>query len=414
MEEQLFGLIGRKLGHSFSVPIHVRLGNPSYRLIELEPDELAGFMGKELIGGLNITIPYKQDVMKLCDAVSPEARAIGAVNTVVKTGDLLYGYNTDKYGFEYMLRRAGIELSGKKVLVLGSGGASHTAAFSARALGAAQVIIISRNGADNYGNLEKHSDADIIMNATPVGMYPDNLVSPVSLRVFKKCSGVIDVIYNPIRTKLIMEAEQMGIPHTGGLSMLTAQAKAAEELFFKKSISDAMIELITGKLLRENQNIVLIGMPGSGKSAVGAELSRITGRSTADTDAIVEAAAGKSIPRIFADDGEPVFRQMESEAIYAAGKELGKIIITGGGAVLDPENYAPLRQNGRIYHIRRELSQLAMTGRPLSSDETALREMYEKRRRLYEHFRDAAVDNISTVYDLAQEIWRDFYENTCA
>ncbi|NCB50644.1 MAG: shikimate kinase [Clostridia bacterium] len=412
MMEGIYGLIGGKLGHSYSAPIHGFLGNREYRLIELEPREVPAFFARGNIAGLNVTIPYKREAMRYCDKISPEAEDIGAVNTIVNRGGRLTGYNTDKYGFEWMARRAGIEFSGKKTVIFGSGGASLTAQAAARALGAVEIVTISRSGPDNYGNIGRHADAEIIINTTPVGMYPKNLCAPVSLADFPKCSGVIDVVYNPRRTALLMEAERLGIPFTGGLSMLVAQAKAAEELFFGARIPDEVIPEITGRLRRDMENIVLIGMPGSGKSAIGKELARLTQREAVDTDEMTEAAAGKSIPAIFGSEGEPAFRKMEREAILSAGKECGRIIMTGGGAVLNPQNYAPLHQNGRIYHVSRDGSLLETEGRPLSRDPEALRRMSGERLPLYERFRDAEIKNDGSVSEAAEKIWGDFLENT--
>ena len=275
MDERIYGLLGRKLGHSWSVPIHAALGNGAYRLLELEPDGLAPFLHRKDIGGLNVTIPYKRDVMPLCDEIDPAAEAIGSVNTIVRCADgKLVGYNTDIDGFLYMACRAGISLSGKKVVILGSGGASLTAQTAARQGGAAEVVVVSRFGPDNYDNLSRHADAEILVNATPVGMYPGNGQSPVDLSVFPVCQGVLDVIYNPRRTALLLQAEARSIPCSDGLPMLVAQAVAAEERFFNRSIPAGENERILVQLRREMTNLILIGMPGSGKTTVGEALSR--------------------------------------------------------------------------------------------------------------------------------------------
>ncbi len=413
MKKLIYGLIGRKLGHSFSVPIHQALGNKDYKLIELEPEDIPAFMAREDIGGLNVTIPYKRTVMDYCDIISPEAEEIGAINTVVRRGDRLYGYNTDKYGFCCLAKKANIDFKGKKVLVLGSGGASRTAQYCAKELGADKVIVISRSGEDNYGNIKNHADADIIVNTTPVGMYPDNFSSPVSLDIFPNCSGVIDVVYNPLRTKLIMDAEKRGINCIGGLLMLTAQAKEAEELFFDISIPDSFSEEYAFSLTRKSENIVLIGMPGSGKSSIGQILADISGREFFELDEMIEKAAGKPIPQIFKEGGEAAFRAIETEIIRSVAPKQGAIIITGGGAVTVPENYPLLHQNGRIYEIKRDLDSLDMEGRPLSTDIEALRVMQDKRRPMYEAFRDSYIENNTSPEDAAKLIWRDFNENSC-
>ena len=279
MGEKVYGLLGRKLGHSWSAPIHAALGCADYRLIELEPEELGAFLAREDIGGLNVTIPYKRDVMAYCDVLDPMAEAIGSVNTLVRRADgKLYGYNTDAAGFCFMAQRAGIGFAGKKTLVLGSGGASRTAAACAKKLGAREVVVISRSGENNYTNLGRHADAERIVNTTPVGMYPNNGAAAVDLTAFPACAGVLDLIYNPRRTALLLQAEELGIPCSDGLPMLVAQAKAAEEHFFDRTIADSENERILAQLRREMTNLVLIGMPGSGKSAVGAALAALTGR----------------------------------------------------------------------------------------------------------------------------------------
>lgn len=408
----IYGLLGRKLGHSLSPMIHRELGNPDYRLFELEPEELADFLRKTNIGGLNVTIPYKLTVMKYLDNISPEAADVGAVNTIVNRGGRLCGYNTDVVGFLYMVKRAEIELSGKKAVVLGSGGASKTAVYCAKKLGASEVTVISRSGEDNYTNLSRHADAEIIVNCTPVGMYPNNGQSPVDLTAFPRCRGVIDVIYNPMRTALIMQAESLGIPCAGGLAMLTAQAHRAAELFFDKSIEDDIIDVIAGKIAAQCENIVLIGMPGSGKTTIGGLLGRITGRPVCEIDKMIAQTAGKSIPAIFAEDGEDAFRQLEHDAVCQAGKNGGGIIVTGGGVVTREENYEPLHQNGRIYRVERDVAALATDGRPLSKDIDTVKAMYEARKPMYDRFADVTVDNNGTAEAAAKAIWRDFNENS--
>ena len=408
MDERIYGLLGRKLGHSWSVPIHAALGNGAYRLLELEPDGLAPFLHRKDIGGLNVTIPYKRDVMPLCDEIDPAAEAIGSVNTIVRCADgKLVGYNTDIDGFLYMARRAGISLSGKKVVILGSGGASLTAQTAARQGGAAEVVVVSRFGPDNYDNLSRHADAEILVNATPVGMYPGNGQSPVDLSVFPVCQGVLDVIYNPRRTALLLQAEARSIPCSDGLPMLVAQAKAAEEHFFGTAIDDGENERILAQLRQETENIVLIGMPGCGKTTVGQALAQKTGREAIDLDKRIAARAGCSIPEIFARGGEAEFRALEREETAKAGALSGKILLTGGGVVKTPENYPSLHQNSRIYHLLRPIEVLPTDGRPLSqgADLTA---MWAEREPLYRRFRDAAIENTGTVEDTADAIWRDF------
>ena len=407
MEQKIYGLLGRKLGHSWSVPIHTALGCESYRLIELEPEELSAFLAQENIGGLNVTIPYKLDVMPFCDEIDEAAKAIGSVNTLARRNGKLYAWNTDAAGFQWMARRAGISLAGRKVLVLGSGGASRTAVAVCRAAGAREVIVISRSGEHNYENLSRHADAEIIVNNTPVGMYPKTGESPVDLTGFPACQGVLDVVYNPRRTALLLQAEELGIPCSDGLPMLVAQAKAAEEHFFERSIPDSENERILARLRQETTNIVLIGMPGCGKTTVGQALARLTGREAVDIDQRIVEKAGCSIPEIFAAEGEAGFRALEREVTAEVGKGAGKIILTGGGVVKDPRNYASLHQNGRIYHLIRDLDLLPTDGRPLSQG-ADLAAMWAERKSMYQRFRDVMIENTGTVEETAAAIWRDF------
>lgn len=406
----VYGLLGRKLGHSWSVPIHEALGCRGYRLIELEPGDLAPFLRRTDIGGLNVTIPYKRDVMPLCDEIDPAAAAIGSVNTIVRGADgKLRGYNTDIDGFDYMAGRAGIGFAGKKVVILGSGGASLTAQAAVRRAGAREVVVVSRSGPDNYGNLDRHADADIVVNTTPVGMYPQVGAAPVDLTVFPRCEGVLDVIYNPRRTALLLQAEALDIPCSDGLPMLVAQAKTAEERFFGSPIPDSENQRILAQLRRDMENIVLIGMPGSGKSTVGQLLSELTGREAIDIDQRIAERAGCSIPEIFARGGEAEFRALEREETAKAGALSGRILLTGGGVVKTPENRAALRQNGRIYHLLRALEALPTDGRPLSQG-ADLAAMWREREPLYRAFQDVTVDNNGPAEDTARAIWRDFCE----
>ncbi len=408
MGGRIYGLIGRTLKHSYSVPIHRELGNSAYRLIELEPEELAAFLGRDDLGGVNVTIPYKRAVVRLCSVLSAEAQETGSVNTIVcRSRGGLAGYNTDVCGLEYMARRVGISFGGKKVVVFGSGGASLAAQYAARRGGAEEVVVISRSGSENYGNLPRHYDAGVLINATPVGMYPDTGAAAVDLTPFRECSGLLELIYNPRRTALLMQAGLLGIPRSDGLPMLVAQAGTAAELFFGKAAEGPELERIIGKLRREMTNIVLIGMPGCGKNTVGLALAELTGREIVDLDAEIVKEAGCSIPEIFAASGEAGFRRLEREAAAEAGRESGKIIITGGGVVTDERNYPSLHQNGRIYHLLRDAALLPREGRPLSA-KTDLEAMQRERLPLYERFRDAAVENSGTPEEAAAAIWRDF------
>lgn len=408
MDKKIYGLLGRTLGHSWSVPIHTALGCPSYRLIPLEPEALPAFVRQPELGGVNVTIPYKREVMSYCDIIDQTAQAIGSVNTLVRRADgKLYAWNTDAAGFCWMAKQAGISFQGRKAVILGSGGASLTTQAMARHLGAREVAVISRSGPDNYENLSRHADAEIVVNTTPVGTYPNNGAAPVDLTRFPRCKGVLDIVYNPLRTALLMQAEALGIPCSDGLPMLVAQARAAEEHFFEKSIPESENQRILLELRRSMVNIVLIGMPGSGKSSVGMALAALTGREAVDIDQRIAARAGCSIPALFAQGGEAAFRALEREETAAAGKLTGKILLTGGGVVKDPRNYGPLHQNGRIYQLIRSLSDLPTDGRPLSQG-ADLSAMWAERAPLYARFRDTAVENTGTIQETAAEIWRDF------
>ena len=412
MAELIYGLIGETLKHSWSVPIHHALGCGDYRLYEMKPDELAPFLLNHEIGGLNVTIPYKKAVIPLCSAIDPYAEAIGSVNTLVPDGrGGLIGYNTDALGLSYIAKRAGISFRDAKVVILGSGGTSLTAQAVAEAEGAREIVVVSRQGVHNYENLSEQLDADVLINTTPVGMFPHNGECLVNVNLFRQLRGVLDVIYNPLRTALLMQAEKLGIPCSCGLPMLVAQAVRAEEKFFGKPIDDREIERIAGELSRDMCNIVLIGMPGSGKTTAGRMLAERTCRDLIDIDAEIVKTAGCSIPDLFRDKGEQVFREMEAEEVRKAGKETGKIIMTGGGVVTRAENYAPLHQNGRIYQLDRDLSRLPIDGRPISQ-KTPAEELYRQRAPLYEAFRDVLIDNNGGLEETVDRIWSDFYENS--
>jgi len=398
------GLLGEKLAHSYSPAIHRRLGDYEYRLIEKAPSELEPFLNSDTFDALNVTIPYKKAVMPYCAALSDTARRIGSVNTIVRRRDgTLYGDNTDAYGFACMIKSSGIRVEGAKALVLGSGGACATVTAVLREMGAREIVVISRSGEDNYDNLSRHADAELIVNTTPVGMYPNCIASPLDLTQFPLCRGVLDLIYNPRRTGLILQAEALGIPCESGLVMLVAQAKRAAELFTGRGIDDAVIGRIVGDLRAEMENIVLVGMPGSGKSTIAAALGELTGRRVLDSDEEVVRRAGKSIPELFAESGEESFRELESAVLRELGKASGLIIATGGGAVLREENYAALHQNGTIIHLRRALSELPIAGRPLSRTK-GVEELWNARRERYERFADHVVDNNAAAQSVAEAI----------
>ncbi len=401
-----YGLIGERLGHSFSSAIHRRLGDYDYQLVELKPEELGPFLEGGAFRGLNVTIPYKKAVIPYCRELTPQARRIGSVNTVLRRSDgTLLGHNTDYDGFAYLLRSAGARVEGKKVLVLGTGGASLTVHAVLEDMGAGDRIAVSRSGQDNYENLSRHADAQLIVNTTPVGMYPGTGVSPVDLDLFPGLEGVFDLIYNPARTRLLLDAERRGLPYANGLGMLTAQAKAAAELFMDKSIPDGRVEEITREMEKETENIILIGMPGCGKTTVGRVLAARLNRKLADTDAMVAEAAGCSIPELFARAGEEAFRRLEHQVLCQVGRESGLVIATGGGAVTREENRDPMRQNAVVVFLRRELSLLPTQGRPVSQAR-GLEELYRRRLPLYEEMADFGVDNVSVEEAVCEIIRR--------
>lgn len=397
------GLLGGKLGHSYSPQIHRFLGDYSYALFEKSPAEVGGFLKNGDFSGINVTIPYKKDVIPFCAELSPKAARLKAVNTIVRRPDgSLLGHNTDYFGFETMLLRSGIAVDGKKALVLGSGGASNTAVAVLSDHGA-RVVVISRSGENHYGNLHLHADAALIVNATPVGMYPNVGVSPVELGLFPQLEGVLDLIYNPARTQLLMDAESRGITAMNGLLMLVAQAYESAQWFTGKTISEDLIPKIHRVLQRQMENIVLIGMPGSGKSTVGAILAEKTGRQLIDADAYLEEMFGLSIPEIFRTEGESGFRAKETQVLAQLGKCSGRIIATGGGCVTREENYALLHQNGRIFCLDRALDSLPTDGRPLSQS-TKLSQMYRVRKPMYQRFADHFIDNNGDPPTAAQQI----------
>lgn len=397
------GLLGRKLGHSFSPRIHAMLGAYRYRLFEVEPEDLEAFLRRGDFQGLNVTIPYKKAVIPFLDELSPAARKLGAVNTIVRRPDgSLAGHNTDYFGFRSLAERSGIPFAGKKALVLGSGGASNTVQAVLRELGA-QVTVISRSGEDNYDNLHRHSDASVIVNTTPVGMYPQVEAAPLSLSGFPALEGVLDVIYNPARTRLLMEAEARGIPAENGLWMLVAQAKESAEWFTGERIGDERIREIYTVLRRQTENLILIGMPGCGKTTVGQLLAEKTGKRFVDADSELERTAGRPITQIIPQEGEDAFRALETKVLADLGKQSGMVIATGGGCVTREENYPLLHRGGTIVRLLRDVECLPVEGRPLSQS-GSLTEMLRIREPMYRRFADITVDNGGTPEDTVRKI----------
>ncbi len=402
----MYGLLGEHLPHSFSPQIHLALGNHDYNLFEVAPDNLESFMKEHNFKGINVTIPYKKAVIPYLDFVSPEAEKIGAVNTVTVRDGKLYGDNTDYFGFVYMLQKSGINVSGKKSVVLGGGGASATVQAVLRDFGASEVVVVDLNTENNYQNLYLHYDAEIIVNTTPVGMYPHNLESLVNLDDFKNITGVLDVVYNPLKTKLILDAEARNIPCSAGLSMLVAQAKKAHEIFFDTQIDTSVCEKIENVLKMQMCNIVLIGMAGCGKSTIGKVLSEKLGKELVDTDEMIENVENMPIPEIIEKYGEVHFRNCENAAVILAGREKECIIATGGGVITRPENYNPLKQNGIIVFINRDADLLPTNGRPLSQM-YGVKALYEKRMPLYRQFADIEIDGDGTVAEVAERIIKE-------
>lgn len=392
----IYGLVGKKLGHSYSPEIHQAFGRYSYRLIELQEDQLEDFLQSPEIGGLNVTIPYKESVVRFCHRLTPLAEKIGAVNTLYREGEEWVGDNTDYYGFLAMLQRAGLSLSDKKVVILGSGGASRMVQQVCQDQGARQITIVTRDGRQGtipYEALPHHGDSEVLINTTPVGMYPENGLSPVDLDLFPQCQAVLDLIYNPLTTLLLEQAKERNLLTAGGLSMLVYQAAKACEVFTGETLSPSRVEEILVELEGRLRNIVFIGMPGCGKTTMGQLLSRALGRPFVDMDSIIEEEKGLTIPQIFERYGEEEFRRMERELAERIGKERGQVISTGGGIVLHRENVRNLSQNGTLIFLDRPISLLARKGRPLSASTEAIEKMARERMALYK----GASDYIMTM-----------------
>ena len=385
------GLLGRKLGHSYSPQIHACLGDYSYELFEREPGDVEEFLKFGDFSAINVTIPYKKTVMPYC-RLTDTAKYMGSVNTIIRQADgSLLGHNTDYFGFTSMVQKSGLDVRNKKCLVLGSGGASVTAVAVLKEMGA-NVIVISRNGEDNYKNLHRHADAAVICNCTPVGMYPNNGVSPVDLDLFPHLEGVLDMIYNPARTKLLLDAADRGLVAENGLWMLVAQAKEAAEWFLGRKLPEELIQFVYDKMRQQMENIILVGMPGCGKSTVGRLLAECIGKTFVDADAELVKYYESDIPSIFATEGEAGFRTKETAILEMLGKKAGLVLATGGGCVTREENYPLLHQNGTIFWLQRDLAQLPSEGRPLSQS-TKMEDMFRIRKPLYESFADHIIDN---------------------
>lgn len=406
-----FGLIGEKLGHSYSKEIHNLIADYGYELREVKREELGAFMTERAFSGINVTIPYKKSVMDYLDVISDDAKKIGAVNTVVNRDGKLYGYNTDFYGLKALLIHNGVSVRNKKVLILGSGGTSDTAYNVVTGLNAKEAIRVSRTKKDGFVTYDEaarlHSDADVIINATPVGMYPDDDGVPVNIGLFPSLSAVIDAIYHPLRTNLVSDAENRGIKACGGLYMLVAQAVYAAALFENKKPDENLIDDVYWKILNDKRNIVLIGMPSSGKTTIGKALAARMGKRFADTDELIVGTTGKSIPEIFEKEGEKVFREIEKKVICDIAVNDGTVIATGGGVILDEKNVLALKRNGVIVYLDRKIDNLIATdSRPLSSNVDDLKKLYAKRKPLYEKYAEITIDDnddVATVVRRAEE-----------
>ncbi len=408
-----YGLIGEKLAHSHSPRLHALLGDTGYTLCPMPPEALDAFLTERDFLGLNVTIPYKRAVMPYCAELSDTARAIGSVNTIVRRPDgTLYGDNTDAFGFANMAAATGISFARQKALVLGSGGTSRTACHVVSQAGG-QAAVISRTGENGYDTLHKHTDATVLINTTPVGMYPAVDASPVDLALFPKLAAVLDVVYNPLRTRLLQQAEALHIPHAGGLTMLVWQAVRARELFDGTPVPDTLARGAEQTLRREVSNLVLVGMPGSGKTTVGRRCAKALGMTAVDTDGEIERRTGRHPSEIITADGEAAFRAVEAEVIADLGVQRGLVISTGGGAVLREENRLHLRMNGVVAYLKRPLERLSTGSRPLSQSPGALQALLAARGPIYEAMADFAVRNDGSMAGCVQQVLEGFDEAFC-
>ncbi len=399
------GLLGEHLSHSFSPVIHNMIADYSYKIFEVAPDNLESFVLNNELDALNVTIPYKKSVIPYLDEISSEASSIGAVNLIVKKNGKLCGHNTDYFGFEYMVNASKVALKGKKAIVLGKGGAAVTICTVLRDKGIGEIISVDKE--DNTKEfLSRHADANVVINATPVGMYPRNGASPVDLDLFPACEAVLDIVYNPMRTALMLQAERKGITAVGGLSMLVAQAVRGFEIFTQSRSEDGIIENIIAKIAKDTQNIILIGMPSCGKSTIGKLVANALGREFFDADTEFERMHSITPESAINELGEDAFRKKEIETLASLGKMSGAVIATGGGTVTREENYPSLHQNGIIVYIKRDLSLLSTDGRPLSKA-GKLEELFQKRKALYEAFADVTVENSGTPDDAATVIQKE-------
>lgn len=402
-----YGLIGEKLGHSYSREIHENIADYKYELVELSRAQLPAFLQAKDFRAINVTIPYKQDVIPYLDYIDESAKRIGAVNTIVNRDGRLFGYNTDFSGMRAQLAHMGVSLQGENVLILGAGGTAKTAHAVAESLHAASIVTLPRC-AQGYNEAAKnYPDTTFILNATPVGMFPKCEDVPVDISVFPNLKGIFDAIYNPLRTNLVLSGRARGLPSEGGLYMLSAQAVFASGLFRGTEISRETTDSAYEAVKRDKMNIVLIGMPSAGKSTVGKILSELTGKPFVDTDERIVQQAGMSIPEIFAAQGEQAFREIEAQAIASISDRSGLVIATGGGAVLRAENVRRLQRNGMLVFLDRAPQELISTpDRPLSKDKDAVMQLYNARYALYKAAADVLVESLDTPEKTANSVLR--------
>ncbi len=409
-----YGCIAERLGHSFSREIHAALADYRYELCEVASEDLDAFLTKRDFRGINVTIPYKERVIPYLFCIDGQAQRIGAVNTVVNRNGKLYGYNTDFFGMQALIAYLGISLEGKKVAILGTGGTSKTAHAVAESLGAREILTVSRQareGCVDYETLKRaHADIQVLINTTPVGMFPSPDAAAVDITDFGELCGVVDAVYNPLRTQLVLDARKRGIPAEGGLFMLVAQAVRASEIFRNISYPEGTVERVFRQMQAQKENIVLIGMPAAGKSTVGAILAERLGRAFIDLDAAIVGDMGEDIPRIFARAGEEGFREIESRILKREAQRTGAVIATGGGAILRDENVNALRRNGRLYFLDRPLDCLIPTDdRPLASTREAIERRFAERYPRYLSVADLRVDASGDADDVADTIEKEHF-----